>query len=451
MLGVFKAAIQSSTQRTGVAIRFAVVAVLGILFSGAASAQLDILVTRGLTRPLPMAIVPFGWSGAGPAAYDIAGVVSADLASSGRFAPIPVEDMVSRPTTPAQVNYTDWRLLKVDYVVVGTLTEDTPDRFTAVFQLMDVTRGEQVLGFRLNAGRTDLRATAHRIADMIFEKLVGVPGVFGTQIAYVSEEKRSDGSKRFRLIVSDADGENAKIIADSPQPLMSPAWSPDARRVAYVSFEGDVSQVFVQTLRTGTRERVSARAGVNSSPSFSPDGRLLSLTLSRDQGNLDIFTLDLATQVLRQLTTDAAIDTEATWSPDGRQVYFTSDRAGGPQVYRVGAEPGARAERVTYEGIYNARPRISPDGKQIAVVYGQNNTYRIGVVDTANGVLQLLTNGRLDESPSFAPNGAQIIYATRENGRGVLASVTTDGRIQQEIASVAGDVREPVWGPYPRP
>jgi TolB protein len=451
MLGVLQATIQSSTQRTRGAIRFAVVALLGVLFSGAASAQLDIVVTRGVTRPLPMAIVPFGWSGAPPAAFDLAAVVSADLASSGRFAPIPVEDMVSRPTTPAQVNYTDWRLLKVDYVVVGTLTEDSPDRFTAVFQLMDVTRGEQVLGFRLNAGRADLRATAHRIADMIFERLVGVPGVFGTQIAYVSEEKRPDGSKRFRLIVSDADGENAKIIADSPQPIMSPAWSPDARRLAYVSFEGDVSQVFVQTLRTGTRERVSARAGVNSSPSFSPDGRLLSLTLSRDQGNLDVFTLDLATQVLRQLTTDAAIDTEATWSPDGRQVYFTSDRAGGPQIYRVGAEPGARAERVTYEGIYNARPRISPDGKQIAVVYGQNNTYRIGVVDTANGVLQLLTNGRLDESPSFAPNGAQIIYATRDRGRGVLASVTTDGRIQQEIASVAGDVREPVWGPYPRP
>jgi TolB protein len=451
MLVALKAAIHSKTQRTGVAIRFAVVALLGILFSGAATAQLDIVVTRGVTRPIPMAIVPFGWSGSGPAAYDIAGVVSADLRSSGRFGPIPVEDMVSRPSTPAQVNYADWRLLKVDYVVVGTLTEDSPDRFTAVFQLLDVTRGEQVFGFRLNAGRADLRAAAHRIADMIFERLVGVPGVFGTQIAYVSEEKRPDGTKRFRLIVSDADGENAKIIADSPQPLMSPAWSPDARRLAYVSFEGDVSQVFVQTLRTGTRERVSARAGVNSSPSFSPDGRLLSLTLSRDQGNLDVFTLDLATQVLRQLTTDAAIDTEATWSPDGRQIYFTSDRAGGPQVYRVGAEPGARAERVTYEGIYNARPRLSPDGKQIAVVYGQNNTYRIGVVDTANGVLQLLTNGRLDESPSFAPNGAQIIYATRDRGRGVLASVTTDGRIQQEIASVAGDVREPVWGPYPRP
>jgi TolB protein len=191
---------------------------------------------------------------------------------------------------------------------------------------------------------------------------------------------------------------------------------------------------------------------VNSSPAFSPDGRLLALTLSNEQGNLDIFTLDVATQVLRQLTTDAAIDTEAAWSPDGRTIYFNSDRSGGPQIYRVGAEPGARAQRVTFEGVYNARPRVSPDGKQVAIVYGANNTYRIGVIDAASGALQILTSGRLDESPSFAPNGAQIIYATRDkNGRGVLASVTTDGKIQQEIASVAGDVREPVWGPYPRP
>ncbi len=452
MLGVSKAAARYSRPRAASIARSAVVALLALTFVGSAGAQLNITVTKYVARPVPMAIVPFGWSGAGPAAYDLAGVVTADLKGSGRFAPIPVSDMVSKPTTPAQVNYTDWRLLKVDYVVVGTLTEDTPDRFTAVFQLMDVNRGEQVVGFRLNAGRTDLRATGHRIADMIFEKLVGVPGVFGTQIAYVSEEKRPDGSKRFRLIVSDADGENAKIVADSPQPLMSPSWSPDARRLAYVSFEGDASQVFVQTLRTGTRERVSARAGVNGSPAFSPDGRLLALTLSQNQGNLDIFTLDLTTQVLRQLTNDAAIDTEATWSPDGKQIYFLSDRSGGPQIYRVGAEPGGRPERVTFEGVYNARPRLSPDGKQIAVVYGQNNTYRIGVINASSNVLDILTTGRLDESPSYAPNGAQIIYATRDGGRGVLASVTTDGSgIQQEIASVGGDVREPVWGPYPRP
>jgi TolB protein len=371
---------------------------------------------------------------------------------SGRFAPIAESDMVSKPTQPDRINFADWRLLKVDYIVIGTLTETSPDQFTTVFQLFDVLRGEQVLGYRFMSGRAELRATAHRISDMIFEKLVGVPGVFSTQIAYVSEEKRTDGGKRFRLIVSDADGENAHIVADSPQPLLSPSWSPDGRRLAYASFEGDQQAVFVQTLKSGMRERISFRKGVNSSPAFSPDGRLLALTLSNDQGNLDIFTLDVATQVLRQLTTDAAIDTEASWSPDGRTLYFNSDRSGGPQIYRVGAEPGAKAQRVTFEGVYNARPRVSPDGKKIAVVYGQNNQYRIGVIDAASGALQILTSGKLDESPSFAPNGAQIIYATRgANGRGVLASVTTDGRIQQEIASVAGDVREPVWGPYPRP
>jgi TolB protein len=440
-----------SARTSGTCNGFAVLGLLCMVFGTVANAQLNIEIRRGVERPVPMAIVPFAWEGTGAPAYDLASVITADLANSGRFAPIPVSQMVSRPSEPAQVSFQDWRILDVDVLVIGRLTEDSPDRFTAVFQLFDVLRGEQLLGFRLSAGRADLRATAHRIADMIFEELTGIPGVFGTQIAYVSEERRPDGSRRFRLIVSDADGENARIIADSPQPLLSPAWSPDSRRLAYVSFEGDQSAVYVQTLRTGTRERVSARAGVNSSPVFSPDGRQLALTLSRDQGNLDVYTLDLATQVLRQLTTDAAIDTEAVWAPDGGMIYFTSDRAGGPQVYRVSSSPGGRAERVTFEGTYNARPRLSPDGKQIAVVYGQSNTYRIGLVDAATGVLQILTNGRLDESPSFAPNGAQIIYATREGSRGVLASVSTDGRIRTEIASVAGDVREPVWGPYPRP
>ncbi len=415
-----------------------------------ANAQLNILITKPAARPVPIAIVPFGWQGNGPAAFDLAAVVTADLRSTGRFAPLPAADMVSRPTQPAQVNFQSWRLLKTDYLVIGQLTEDSPDRFTAVFELFDVVRGEQSLGFRLQAGRADLRATAHKISDMIFEKITGIPGVFSTQIAYVSEERRADNTKRYRLIVSDADGENARVIADSPQPLMSPAWSPDARRLAYVSFEGQQSAVYVQTLRTGTRERVSSRPGVNSSPAFSPDGRLLAVTLSHDNGNLDVYTLDLATQQLKQLTTDDAIDTEASWSPDGRTVYFTSDRAGGPQVYRVGVG-GGRPERVSYDGVYNARPRLSPDGKIIAVVSGQNNTYRLAAIDAANGSLRTLTTGRLDESPSFAPNGAQIIYATRENGRGVLASVSTDGQIQTQIASVAGDVREPVWGPFPRP
>jgi TolB protein len=426
------------------------VALLGVV-AAACEAQLNITITEGRERAVPIAVVPFGWQGSGPPAFDIAGVVSADLGSSGRFAPLADSDMVSRPTQASQVNFQQWRALDADYLVIGTLTEDSADNFTATFQLFDVGSGQTLTGFRLQSARVDLRKAAHRISDMIFQELTGIPGVFSTQIAYISEERRPDGTKLFRLIVSDADGENAQRVAESNQPLMSPAWSPDARRLAYVSFEGGTSAIYVQTLRTGVRDRVSGRAGVNGSPSFSPDGRMLALTLSRDAGNLDVHTLDLTTQVLRQLTTDAAIDTEASWSPDGRSIYFMSDRAGGPQVYRVGTEPGSRAERVSFEGTYNARPRLSPDGKWIAVVYGQNNTYRIGVIDTGNRQFQVLTNGRLDESPSFAPNGVQIIYATRENGRGVLASVSTDGRIKTQIASVAGDVREPVWGPFPRP
>src|SRR5688572_9660784 len=427
-------------------------AALCALLAPVAEAQLNIVITEGRDRAVPIAVVPFGWQGSGPPAFDLAGVVAADLGSSGRFAPLEESDLVSRPTQPSQVNFQQWQVLDADYLVIGQLSESGPERFAAVFQLFDVLRGEQLLGFRLESARPDLRATAHRISDMIFEELTGIRGVFSTQIAYISEERRPDNSKLFRLIVSDADGENAQRIAESTQPLMSPAWSPDARRLAYVSFEGGNSGVFVQTLRTGTRERVSGRAGVNSSPSFSPDGRMLALTLSREVGNLDVHTLDLSTQVLRQLTTDDAIDSEASWSPDGRSIYFMSDRAGAPQIYRVGTEAGQRAQRISFEGAYNARPRLSPDGNLIAVVNGENNRYHIGIVEVANGRLTVLTpNGRLDESPSFAPNGAQIIYATKENGRGVLASVSTDGRIKTQIASVAGDVREPVWGPFPRP
>jgi TolB protein len=359
--------------------------------------------------------------------------------------------MVSRPTDPAAVRFSDWRLLKVDVLVIGTLTASGPDQYTAVFELFDVLKGEQLLGFRLTAGSQELRATAHKISDMIFEKLTGIPGVFSTRIAYVSEERPAGGGHRYRLYVSDADGENRDVIAESAQPLMSPSWSPDGRRLAYVSFEDGDSAIWVQTLRTGVRERVSARMGVNSSPAFSPDGRMLALTLSRDEGNLDIYTLDLATQVLRRITKDSGIDTEAAWSPDGKWLYFTSDRGGGPEIFRESSEPGGRPERLTYDYSYSARSRVSPDGKQVALVYGQNNTYRIGVLNLESKAFLQLTNGSLDESPSFAPNGAQIIYATRENGHGVLASVSTDGRIHTEIASAAGDVREPVWGPFARP
>ena len=424
--------------------------VVGASLVSSASGQLRIEIRRGVERPVPMAIVPFAWEGSGAEApFDVSGLVSTDLRQSGRFAPMDERDMVSRPSLPTEVRFPDWQIVDVDYLVIGRIIQDAADRYTVVFQLFDVLGSEQIVGYRLTATTAELRAASHRVADMIFEELTGIRGVFGTQIAYVSEQQEGD-ERRFRLIVADSDGENAQVVANSPEPLMSPAWSPDGRRLAYVSFEGSQSSIYIQTLRTGTRDRVSARAGINGAPVFSPDGRRLALTLSQDQGNIDIYMLDLATLVLTRLTQHSAIDTEATWSADGESILFTSDRAGGPQVYRVPARAGARAQRVTFEGDYNGRPRISPDGNQLAVVHRVQGNYRIALVDPDTGLTQVLSTGQLDESPSFAPNGALIIYAAQENGRGVLASVSTDGRIHQQIASVAGQVREPVWSPFPR-
>jgi TolB protein len=435
---------------SGRLVRFAVLAWATAIAAPNAFAQLQIEIRRGVERPVPMAIVPFGVEdGGAPPPFDVSGLITTDLRQSGRFAPLAPKDMVSRPTQPSEVNLQDWRLLDVDVLVIGRMQPVASDRYMIVFQVFDVLRGQQLLGYRLESAADDLRSASHRIADMIFETLTGIPGVFSTRVAYISE-RRDAGASRYRLVVSDADGANPQVVADSPQPLMSPAWSPDGRRLAYVSFESNQSAIYIQTLRTGTRERVSARAGVNGAPVFSPDGRRLALTLSRDNGNVDVYILDLANQVLTRLTDSPAIDTEPAWGPNGQAIYFTSDRAGGPQIYRIQPRAGARAERVTYEGSYNARPRVSPDGKSLAVVHVDRGNYRIALVDLDTSVTQVLTDGELDESPCFAPNGALIIYATREGDRAVLASVSTDGRIRQEIASVEGDVREPVWSPFPR-
>ena len=425
------------------------VTVMGLM---RADAQIVVEVTRGVERPVPMAIVPFGWEGPGAQApFDVAALVSSDLASSGRFAPMAVGDMVARPTRPAEVRFQDWLIVDVDYLVIGDMLANPDGSHTIVFQLFNVLQGEQIVGYRLTTGGTeaDLRVAGHRVADMIFEELTGIQGVFGTRIAYVNEQ-RMGLERRFQLIVSDADGANPQVVTQSSEPLMSPAWSPDGRKLAYVSFEDSRSSIYVQELRTGIRERVSSREGHNGAPVFSPDGRMLALTLSRDQGNLDVYMLELATQILTRLTRHSAIDTEAVWAPDGESIYFTSGRTGGPQVYRVEARPGGRIERITFEGSYNARPRISPEGDRLAVVHEDRSNFRIALVDPDTGLTQVLSNGSLDESPSFAPNGALIIYATQDGGRGVLASVSTDGRIRQQIASVAGQVREPVWSPFPR-
>ena len=418
-----------------------------LLGCGIAQAELRIEITKGVDKAVPIAVVPFAWQGPGTPPLDAAAVVAADLARSGRFAPLDRKDMLQRPTTGADVNFGDWRIQGSEALIIGRVLQPGPDQYEIQFQVFDVLRGEQLLGYRQPTTAADFRRSCHRVADLIYEKLTGIRGVFGTRIAYVTVV-RGAGRSNFRLIVADADGENPRVMLEAPEPIMSPAWSPDGRKIAYVSFEARRSEIYVQDLRSGARKRVSARPGVNGAPAWSPDGSRLAVSLSRQDGNLDIYTLDINTQVLTRLTTGSSIDTEPAWSLDGQQIYYTSDATGGPQVYRVPAEGGS-AQRVTFEGTYNARPRVAPDGKQLAVVHNDRGNYRIATVDLARSTTQVLSDGRLDESPSYAPNGEVLIYATREGSRGVLATVSADGRIKQRISAVEGDVREPAWSPYP--
>jgi TolB protein len=416
--------------------------------AGIAEAQLEIVITEGIKRR-PIAVVPFGWEGQAAAApLDIAGVIGADLTRSGRFAPIAEDDMLQKPSDAATLDFDDWSILGVEAVVIGSVTQTGENAYDVQFQLFDVYRRDQLVGYRMPASRGTMRRAAHRAADMIYEKLTGIKGVFDTKVAYVTAEPRGNGNL-YSLYVADQDGENSFKIMESADPIMSPAWSPDSRRLAYVSFEGNRSSIFVQTLRTGNRVQVSSKPGINGAPSFSPDGRELVVTLGGVDGNLDIHVLDINTRQTRRLTTHRAIDTEGSWSPDGRYIYFTSDRSGGPQIYRIAAS-GGTPERITFEGSYNARPRLSPDGSKLAIVHNDRGNYRIAVMDLERKDLLVLSAGSQDESPSFAPNSDTLIYATRQGRNGVLESVTADGLIRQRLTSGSGDVREPVWSPFQR-
>ena len=416
-------------------------------FSTTAQAQLVVEITQGLNDAVPIAIVPFGVPGPVVPTIDIAEVIQNDLARSGRFAPLERRDMIDKPTSGDQIQFSDWRLLKSNFIAVGKLVPDGADRFAVQFELYNVLNGQRLLGQRIPSSTAGLRATAHRIADLIFEQLTGIPGAFSTRIAYLNVEGNPP-SQRYKLTVADADGANPRVIANSGEPIMSPAWSPGGDSLAYVSFENKMAAIWVQTVSTGQRTKVSARAGINGAPSWSPDGKKLALTLSRKDGDVDVYTLELASQLLTRMTFDPGIDTEPTWSVDGGTLYYTSDRSGSPQIYEVSAtDPRSSPKRVTFEGRYNARPRISPDGRQLAVVHQSGAGFNIAVMDLKTRAVQVLTKGRQDESPSFAPNGAQLIYATQDRGRGILAMVSSDGRSQQRMGATSGEVREPVWGP----
>lgn len=420
-----------------------------LLGTQAAFAKLEIEIIKGNASALPIAVIPLQWRAAGtPPATDVAAVVSADLHRSGLFDPLAVKDMVDRPVDAESIRFGTWRLLKVDYLVIGWIN-DAPDNmgYEVVYQLFDVHTQERLLSQITTVGPGDLRFGAHRVADAIYEKLTGVAGAFATRIAYISATGEGD-DQNYQLYVADADGFNPQAVVGSPEPLLSPNWSHDGKRLAYVSFEKGNSAIYIQNVATGQRELVSSGRGINGAPAFSPDDRYLAMTLSYS-GNPEIYIKDLTTGKNRQLTQHWGIDTEPVWSPDGKWIYFTSDRGGKPQIYRVEAS-GGKPTRITREGDYNARASISPDGSRIAMAHGLRNEYRIAVLDMETGRMRTLTPGVLDESPSFAPNGSMILYATREGPRGVLSAVSVDGNVRQRLILTEGDVREPAWSPVIR-
>jgi len=425
----------------------AAVALLMSWLPGSARAVIEIEITRGADNAIPIAVVPFGWSGSGEAPGDIAAIVAADLQRSGNFAPLNREDLVSRPVSGDVPRYADWRLTGADFLLVGGIRPAEQGQVVE-FQLFDVLQQSLMTGFSFKITDQTIRSAAHQIADEVYEAILGISGAFNTQIAFVSVAG-AVGDRRYELQLADADGMNSQTMLASPYPILSPAWAPDGVSIAYVSFEGRYnSAIYVQNRSLGSREKILSREGINGAPSFSPDGRRLAVALSFE-GSLDIYVLDVDGSNLRRITEGSAIDTEPVWIDDNT-LLFTSDRSGGPQLYEVDAA-GGRASRLTFEGNYNADPTVSPDGSTVAFVHGGEGGFQIAAIDRASGLFTTLTQGTLDESPSFSPNGQMILYATERDGRGTLGAVSLDGSVVQSLTlDDGGDVREPAWSPYTR-
>lgn len=419
-----------------------------LLLAIASPAQADdvlrIEITEGVVGAAPIAVVPLAWQGRGQPPELVSRIIEANLARSGRFSPLDEQQFPQQPDAPNDVDFRRWREAGAEHVLVGRYGPASGGGYEVRFHLLDVLRESQLAAYRIPAPEDGLRRAAHRISDIVYEAILDEPGAFDTRIAYILAAQK-DGDTEYRLMIADSDGHNAQPVLVSRQPLMSPAWSPDGRRLAYVSFEGRRSQVIVQNLITGERERVSARPGINGAPAWSPDGERLALALS-EGSHVDIHVLDMDTRELTRVTRGGAINTEPAWSPDGQQLAFTSDRGGRPQVY-VHDFSENRVRRLTFEGSYNARPRFSPDGEILAMVHGRQGRFMIGALDLDGGGLRVLSDGPLDESPDFSPNGAMIIHASQRGGRGELATVSVDGQVRQRLSVAEGEVREPAWSP----
>jgi TolB protein len=425
-------------------MRFIAIAI-AIALALPAHAELVIEITRGVENPIKIAVVPFQVKSSGAFDADLARLIESNLERSGQFRRVGRETMLSLPGPDDEVFYRDWRAIDSEYTVVGSIARDD-DGFLVRYALHDVY-GERILfAERVPGDSSSLRDIGHYISDRIYESLTGLKGIFSTRLLYVTAERRSEKDQTFKLILSDADGGRPRTIFQSSEPILSPAWSPDGSRVAYMSYRAKRPGIYIQTLATGEVKRVTSFPGLNSAPSFSPDGRKLVLTLSKD-GNPELYVANLRTGELTRMTKHFAIDTEASWSPDGRSILFTSSRGGKPQLYMMNVA-SKTIKRVTFDGDYNSNGAFTPDGKSIVFVHRTAKRFHIAQMNLITRQISILTETDLDESPSVAPNGTMVIYATSNNEKSLLGLVSMDGRVRVRLPSVSESVREPTWSPY---
>jgi TolB protein len=421
-------------------------AVFMLCFSLPALSAITIEITEGVEGAIPVSVVEFD-SSALPIKVetDIAEIITNNLNRSGAFKVLSRDSYPAQPHYGRDVAYGQWRALEQEYLVVGRILNQQTGRLDVQFQLLDVLKQKQLIGFSFPVRLRNLRSTAHEISDLIYEKITGVRGAFNTRIAYISAQ--TGEARKYVLQVADTDGFNPQTVLESDEPLMSPSWSPDGQSLAYVSFENDLPEIFIQHLATARRSKITGFKGINGAPSWSPDGKKLAIVLSKDRSP-DIYTIDIASKKLKRLTTHRAIDTEPVWTPDASKIIFTSDRSGTPQLYEMPADGSGRPSRITFEGNYNSAADIDAEGRNLVMVYASGGRYRIAHLDRENGNLSLLTDNNLDESPSFSPNGRMVLYAATQGYKGVLYMVSLDSRSKHKLSDRAGDIREPVWGPY---
>ncbi|MGO2147366.1 MULTISPECIES: Tol-Pal system beta propeller repeat protein TolB [Halomonas] len=415
-----------------------------LLVSGfaAANANLTIEITRGSDQALPIGVVPF--AGNQGMSEDVAQIIQDDLERSGLFSPLERSAMFDQPNQADDVEFGTWRLLDVRYLVVGR-AEQTDNGYQLQFDLMDVSGQRRMIGETVIANADDLRGAAHYISDQIFEAITDIRGAFSTSIAYVTAQGVGD-NMQFGLYIADADGRNSQQVLTSDQPIMSPTWSPDGRKLAYVSFETERPAIYIQDIATGQRVMATSFDGINGAPTWSPDGRRIAMSLSKD-GQPEIYIMDIANRSVERVTNSNSIDTEPAWSPDGRSLLFTSDRSGGPQIYQLSLGSG-ETNRVTFTGNYNARARYSPDGDQIFLIHRSSRGYQVARQDLDGGRLVVISDSIRDESPSVAPNGTMVIFANQEGNNGVLSAVSADGRSSFRLPAAQGEVRDPAWSPF---